>query len=132
MMTEEIRAFPRVALEFKVEYSVLSGFGAIKLIESYTLDFSVSGAKIETTEVLKSGDQLSVRIEVPDLNSYQFDQEGQKKYGQTVVMCFGLVRWVGSPENGKSTAGIRFSGMTARDRSYLSRLLDEKSAKVVD
>lgn len=119
------RIYPRRHMEFKIEYSVLSGFGNIELIGARTLDFSLSGARIETQQKLKSDDQLSVRIELPDLDVYEVDQDGKKKYGKTVLMCFGRVRWVGEAEGGGYTVGIWFSGMGVNDHAYLKKLLDE-------
>jgi len=130
MDNQEGRVYPRRHLEFKVEYSVLSGFGNIELIGARTLDFSLSGTKIETGAKLKSKDQLSVRIELPDLDVYEVDQDGNKKYGKTVLMCFGRVRWVGSVEGSKYTAGILFSGMGVNDHAYLKKLLDEEFLEV--
>jgi hypothetical protein len=109
---------------------VLSGFGNIELIGARTLDFSLSGTRIQTQEQLKSNDQLSVRIELPDLDVYEVDQEGKKKYGKTVLMCFGRVRWVGAVEGGGYTAGVWFSGMSVSDRAYLKKLLDEDFLEV--
>lgn len=130
MVQQEGRIHPRRNLEFKIEYSVLSGFGDIKLIEAYTLDFSLSGAKIETQQRLNSKDQLSVRIELPDLDIYEVDQDGNKKYGNTVMMCFGRVRWVGEVKAGGYNAGVLFSGMSFNDRNYLKKLLDEEFLEV--
>jgi|GEM_PF-6070185 hypothetical protein len=125
MDDRENRAHPRHELKFKIEYSVLSRLGTIKLIEARTLDFSLSGARIETEEKLKSKDQLSVRIELPDLNVYELDQEGNKNYGKTVLMCFSRVRWVEEMESGRYNAGIWFSGIGIEERVYLKLLLDE-------
>lgn len=125
MVQQEVRAHPRRNLEFNIEYSVLSGFGDIKLIGARTLDFSLSGTKIETQEPLRSKDQLSVRIELPDLDVYEVDKNGKKKYGKTVMMCFGRVRWVREVESGGYNAGIWFSGMGVNDRAYLKKLLDK-------
>ena len=130
MVQQEVRAHPRRNLEFNVEYSVLSGFGDIKLIGAHTLDFSLSGTKIETQEPLRSKDQLSVRIELPDLEIYEVDKNGKKKYGKTVMMCFGRVRWVGEVESGGYNAGIWFSGMGVNDRAYLKKLLDEEYLEI--
>ena len=130
MGQREERAYPRRNLEFNVEYSVLSGFGDIKLIGARTLDFSLSGTRIETQDKLKSKDQLSVRIELPDLDMYETDQEGKKKYGKTVMMCFGRVRWVGEVEGGGYNAGIWFSGLGVNERAYLKKLLDEDFLEV--
>lgn len=130
MVQQEVRAHPRRNLEFNVEYAVLSGFGDIKLIGAHTLDFSLSGTKIETQEPLRSKDQLSVRIELPDLEIYEVDKNGKKKYGKTVMMCFGRVRWVGEVESGGYNAGIWFSGMGVNDRAYLKKLLDEEYLEI--
>ncbi len=123
--TAENRNHRRLELDFEVEYSVLSGFDRLNLIQSRTLDFSLSGTRIDTSEPLDKGDQISVRIEVPDLQSYWLDDGGHKCYNKTVVMCFGTVRWIKEAGDGKYEAGIKFSGMTSRDRVYLSRLFDE-------
>ena len=125
MVKRDDRVHARHDLEFKVEYSVISGFENIKLIETRTLDFSLSGARIETNEELKTSDQLSVRIEFPDLNVFELDEHGNKKYGKTALMCFGKVCWVGTLEHGGYHAGVRFSGISVADRAYLKRLLDE-------
>ena len=123
--TADNRNYQRLDLDFEVEYSVLSGFDKLNLIQSRTLDFSLSGTRIDTTEQLGEGDRISVRIEVPDLQSYWLDDSGNKCYNKTVVMCFGVVRWVEVAEGGKYRAGIQFSGMATRDRAYLSRLFEE-------
>ncbi len=125
MVDQKSRSHPRRHLEFSIEYSVLSGFDDIKLVGARTLDFSLSGTRIETQQKLKSDDQLSVRIELPDLNVYEVVQDGKKIYGKTVLMCFGKVRWVGEAEGGGYTAGIWFSGMGVNDYVYLKKLLDE-------
>jgi len=127
---QEGRIHPRRNLEFNVEYSVLSGLGDIKLINARTLDFSLSGTRIETQDRLKPNDQLSVRIELPDLDTYETDQEGKKKYGTTVMMCFGRVRWVGEVEGGGCNAGIWFSGLGVNEHAYLKKLLDEEFLEV--
>jgi hypothetical protein len=123
--TADSRNHQRLPLDFEVEYSVLSGFDKLNLIQSRTLDFSLTGTRIHTSEKLNEGDQISVRIEVPDLQSYWLDDGGNKCYNKTVVMCFGVVRWVNSFGKAGYEAGIEFSGMTTRDRAYLSRLFDE-------
>ncbi|MBW7995086.1 MAG: PilZ domain-containing protein [Candidatus Glassbacteria bacterium] len=123
--SSENRNFKRVALEYNVEYSVLSGFDKLNLFQSRTLDFSLSGTRIETGEQLKQGDQISVRIEVPDLQSFWLDDGGNRCYNKTVVMCFGTVRWVEDTGEDKHEAGIQFSGMTTRDKVYLTRLFEE-------
>ncbi len=122
--TADNRNHQRLDLDYQVEYSVLSGFDKLNLIQSRTLDFSLSGTRMETTEPLGEEDHISVRIEVPDLQSYWLDDSGNKCYNKTVVMCFGAVRWVKEVEGGKYEAGIQFSGMTTRDRAYLSRLFE--------
>ncbi len=123
--SSENRNFKRLALEYNVEYSVLSGFDKLNLIQSRTLDFSLSGTRIETGEQLKQGDQISVRIEVPDLQSFWLDDGGNRCYNKTVVMCFGTVRWLKNTGEDKNEAGIQFSGMTTRDKVYLTRLFEE-------
>ncbi|HUU30293.1 MAG TPA: PilZ domain-containing protein [archaeon] len=125
MVQEDIRRHPRHELEFVVEYSVLSGSGMLKLIKSRTLDFSISGARIETEEELKAKDKLTARIELPDLNAFEVDQDGKKTYKNTVVTCFGMVRWVRQADSGQFNAGIRFSGISVRDHEYITKLLDE-------
>jgi hypothetical protein len=123
--TADNRNFRRLELDFEVEYSVLSGFDKLNLIQSRTLDFSLSGTRINTSEMLAKGDQISVRIEVPDLQSYWLDDGGNRCYNKTVVMCFGTVRWIKDVENDRHEAGVQFSGMTTRDKTYLSRLFEE-------
>lgn len=119
------RGARRLTLDYEVEYSILSGFDKLNLIQSHTKDFSVTGAKIETSEQLKQGDHISVRIEVPDLQSFWLDDGGNKCYNKTVVMCFGAVRWVREVGKEAYEAGIEFSGMTTRDKAYLARLFEE-------
>lgn len=123
--TADNRNQRRLDLDFEIEYSVLSGFDKLNLIQSRTLDFSLSGTRIDTSEPLDRGDQISVRIEVPDLQSYWLDDGGNKCYNKTVVMCFGTVRWIKEAGSERYEAGIQFSGMTTRDRTYLSRLFEE-------
>ena len=130
MPAEIDRAHARLSFEFEVEYSVLSGFDKLLLIQARTLDFSESGAKIETGEELKEGDMLSVRIELPDLNAFWVDENGSRQYDKTVIMCFGSVRWISQLGKGAFGAGIRFSGMANSDRVYLRRLLQEDSLLV--
>ncbi|MFH1067994.1 MAG: PilZ domain-containing protein [Candidatus Glassbacteria bacterium] len=127
MPVEEVRGHPRLALVFEVEYSVLSGFDKLNLIQAKTVDFSESGAKIETGDKLAQKDMLSVRIELPDLKAFRDDEAGNRNYGKTVIMCFGTVRWTTPLEGGGCSAGIRFSGMAVSDRTYLKRLLQEDS-----
>jgi len=120
----ENRNHHRLALAYEVEYSVLSGFDKLNLIQARTLDFSLTGTRIETGEHLKDSDQISVRIEVPDLQSYWLDDGGNKCFNKTVVMCFGTVRWVRAQSGNSCEAGIQFSGMTTRDKAYLARLFE--------
>lgn len=124
------RAHSRRSLEFEVEYSVLSGFDKLLLIQARTLDFSESGAKIETSEELAQGDMLSVRIELPDLNAFWIEENGHKQFQKTVIMCFGTVRWTSQLGEGVFGAGIRFSGMASTDRAYLRRLLQEDTLQI--
>ncbi len=126
--TADNRNFQRLELDFEVEYSVLSGFDKLNLIQSRTLDFSLSGARIDTSEQLGKGDHISVRIEVPDLQSFWLDDGGNKCYNKTVIMCFGTVRWIKDAEDGRFEAGVQFSGMTTRDKTYISRLFEQSSA----
>ena len=121
------RSHQRLPLGFEIEYSVLSGFDKLTLIQTQTLDFSLSGTRIDTSEHLAQGDQISVRIEVPDLQSYWLDDGGNKCYNKTVIMCFGTVRWIKEAGEDKTEAGVEFSGMTTRDRAYLSRLIEDTS-----
>lgn len=114
----------RLALAYEVEYSVLSGFDKLNLIQARTLDFSLTGTRIETGEELRAKDQISVRIEVPDLQSYWLDDGGNKCFNKTVIMCFGTVRWVNAQGENNYLAGIEFSGMTTRDKAYLARLFE--------
>ena len=90
----DARTQPRRELHFEVEYSVLSGRGELRLIKAGTLDFSLSGTRIETAEPLAEGDRLSVRIEVPELADFREWRVERKPFGTTVVMCFGQVRWI--------------------------------------
>ena len=124
----ENRNHHRLALAYEVEYSVLSGFDKLNLIQARTLDFSLTGTRIETNEQLKEKDQISVRIEVPDLQSYWLDDGGNKCFNKTVVMCFGTVRWVKTQGGSSFEAGIQFSGMTTRDKAYLARLFEISAA----
>ena len=124
----ENRNHHRLALAYEVEYSVLSGFDKLNLIQSRTLDFSLTGTRIETSEQLQEGDQISVRIEVPDIQSYWLDDGGNKCFNKTVVMCFGTVRWIRQMgKTDRHEAGIQFSGMTTRDKAYLARLFESSS-----
>lgn len=125
--TADNRNFQRLELDFEVEYSVLSGFDKLNLIQSRTLDFSLSGARIDTSEQLGKGDHISVRIEVPDLQSFWLDDGGNKCYNKTVIMCFGTVRWIKDAGKDRYEAGVQFSGMTTRDKTYISRLFEESS-----
>jgi hypothetical protein len=127
MENKDVRTHPRRELEFEVEYSIISGIGGLKLIQSRTIDFSVSGACIETREQLNNKDRLSVRIEVPDLNAFEINGKGKKIYQKTVIMCYGTVRWVKPLDNGNFSAGIRFSGISVSNFAYLKRLIEEKS-----
>lgn len=128
MISKEVRRHPRHEKGFRVEYTIISGSTPLKLLEARTLDFSLSGARIETSQQLGIDDQLSVRIEVPDLQIFQQDEHGEKKYPSTSIMCFGRVRWVDPGKKGKPlTAGIRFERMMIADRQYLKRLSEEKS-----
>ena len=123
----ENRNHQRLTLAYEVEYSVLSGFDKLNLIQARTLDFSLTGTRIETSERLQQNDQISVRIEVPDLQSYWLDDGGNKCFNKTVVMCFGTVRWVREAGKEAHEAGIQFSGMTTRDKAYLARLFETSS-----
>ena len=123
----ENRNHHRLPLAYEVEYSVLSGFDKLNLIQARTLDFSLSGTRIETGEQLQKGDHISVRIEVPDLQSYWLDDGGNKCFNKTVIMCFGTVRWVKKAGKEYYEAGIEFSGMTTRDKAYLARLFETSS-----
>jgi PilZ domain len=126
MDSKEGRIHPRRLKEFKLEYTVISGASPLKLLEARTLDFSVSGARIETMEQLEAGDQLSVRIEVPDLQAFTLGKDGGKIYQSMAIMCFGRVRWIEPGKEGQSlSAGIRFERITEVNRRYLSRLLEE-------
>ena len=127
MVKEDVRLHPRRKMRLDVEYSVLSGSGMLKIIPARTLDFSISGARIETKEQLEEGDRLSVRIEVPDLNAFEVGENGNKSYVTTVIMCFGTVRWVKKVGEKGINAGIRFRGLSFTDRNYLKRLLEEES-----
>jgi hypothetical protein len=125
MPAQELRISPRLDRQFRVEYSILSGLGMLSVLDASTLDFSLSGARIETANVLKPGDQLSVRIEVPDLRAYVMGESGKRSFKTTVVMCFGEVRWVKpSEEEGCFSAGIQFEKMSVVERFYLKRLLE--------
>ncbi|MEA1995988.1 MAG: PilZ domain-containing protein [Gemmatimonadota bacterium] len=121
------RISDRSDMELDVEYSILSGTGDFKVIKSRTLDFSLKGAKIETEEELKPRAQLTVRIEVPDLDVFSIDEKGKKVYQKTAVMCYGRVKWVKPVEGVGYNAGIRFFGMQTRDVNYLEKLIEEKS-----
>jgi len=128
MISKEVRRQPRHDKEFRVEYTVISGSAPLKVIEARTLDFSLTGARIETRQAISVGDQLSVRIEVPDLQVFQEDEEGEKTYQITTIMCFGRVRWIDPGEgDGSLRAGIRFERMMTSDRRYLRRLFEEES-----
>jgi len=127
MENKDVRTHPRRELEFEVEYSIISGIGGLKLIQSRTIDFSVSGACIETRELSNNKDRLSVRIEVPDLNAFEINGKGKKIYQKTVIMCFGTVCWVKPLDSGNFNAGIRFSGISVSNVAYLKRLIEEKS-----
>jgi len=127
MISKEVRRHPRHEKEFRVEYTVISGSTPLKVLEARTLDFSLSGARIETRQKLGIADQLSVRIEVPDLQIFQQDEHGEKKYQSTSITCFGRVRWIEPGKKGKPlTAGIRFERMMQADRRYLKRLSEEE------
>ena len=126
----ENRNHHRLALEYEVEYSVLSGFDKLNLIQTRTLDFSLTGTRIETSEQLNEKDQISVRIEVPDLKSFWLDDGGNKCYNKTIIMCFATVRWVREVRKEYFEAGIQFSGMTTRDKAYLARLFE--ASQVMD
>jgi hypothetical protein len=127
MISKEVRRHPRHEKEFRVEYTVISGSTPLKVLKARTLDFSLSGARIETRQQIGIDDQLSVRIEVPDLQIFQQDEHGGKKYKSTSIMCFGRVRWVDPGKKGKPlTAGIRFERMIEPDRRYLKRLSEEE------
>ena len=127
MEKRDVRTHPRRELKFEVEYAVISGSGEMELIHSRTLDFSVSGTRIETDRQLAVGDKLTVRIEIPDLDVFEIDREGKKNYQKTVVMCFGTVRWVKPEEIGQYSAGIRFAGLSVSNYACLKRLLKEIS-----
>ncbi|MBN2289670.1 MAG: PilZ domain-containing protein [Candidatus Glassbacteria bacterium] len=130
MATKEVRRHPRREKEFRVEYTVISGSSVLRVLEARTLDFSVSGARIETRQQLVVSDQLSVRIEVPDLQVFRQDSGGGKKYQTIPIMCFGRVRWVEPGQgDGPLRAGIRFERITEDNRLYLSRLLEKEPAE---
>lgn len=119
----DARTQPRRELHFEVEYSVLSGRGELRLIKASTLDFSLSGTRIETAETLSEGDRLSVRIEVPELADFRMGRVERKPFGTTVVMCFGQVRWISPSGEGRFEAGVRFLGLSVNNYAYLKRLL---------
>ena len=128
MVTKEGRIHPRRLKEFKLEYTVISGSSPLKMLEARTLDFSISGARLETMQQLEVGDQLSVRIEVPDLQSFTRGKDGKKIYQSIPIMCFGRVRWIEPGEEGQPlSAGIRFERITEDNRRYLGRLLAEEN-----
>ena len=130
MISKEVRRHTRHEKEFRIEYTVISGLTPLKVLEARTLDFSLSGARVETEQQLGVGDQLSVRIEVPDLQVFQQDKKGGKKYPTTTIMCFGRVRWVDpGKKNEPLKAGIRFERLATSSRRCLSRLFEEESAE---
>lgn len=127
MVSKEARVHPRRLREFKLEYTVISGSSPLTLLEARTLDFSISGARIETMQQMEVGDQLSVRIEVPDLQAFTLGKGGKKIYQSIPIMCFGRVRWIDPGKEGQPlSAGIRFERITEDNRKYLSRLLMEE------
>jgi len=127
MDSQEARLFQRHPREYNVEYSVLSGVGELSVVPARTLDFSESGARIQTGRELKKGDNLSVRFEVPDLNSFDNVPGKGAAYNRTVMMCFGEVRWVSRPEGDKLfSAGILFRHLSLIERTYLKRMLADE------
>lgn len=125
MEAENLRSLPRHPREYRVEYSVLSGEGILDVFPAHTLDFSVDGARIETSRALKKGDRLSVRFELPDLKVFTQDEQGRRHHKNTVMMCFGEVRWA-NEEGGLYTAGVMFRSMSQVERVYLKDLLAEE------
>ncbi len=123
MTGQEMRVFERHPREYKVEYSVLSGVGELAVIPARTLDFSETGARIQTARELKRGDSLSVRFEAPGM---KVDDSADRQAGfqKTLMMCFGEVRWVNRPE-GESlfSAGILFRHLSMVERIYLKKML---------
>lgn len=123
MTGQELRVFERHPREYRVEYSVLSGAGELAVIPARTLDFSETGARIQTARELKRGDSLSVRFEAPGEKAD--DSSGrQAGFQKTMMMCFGEVRWVSRPE-GESlfSAGILFRHLSMVERTYLKKML---------
>ena len=124
-MEENNRRHFRLQKEFYVEYTVLSGDNPLSLLKTRTIDLSLSGTKIETAEPLSAGDQLSVRIEVPDLKIIEGQIRTGSREERRVIMCFGLIRWIQQGLTPDHTwAGIEFQRMSTDDRIHLARLLE--------
>ena len=124
-MDQNNRRHFRLQKEFYVEYTVLSGDHPLSLLKTRTIDLSLSGTKIETAEPLSAGNQLSVRIEVPDLKIVDGQIKSWPGDERRVIMCFGLIRWIQqglTPDN--TWAGIEFQRMSTDDRIHLARLLE--------
>jgi hypothetical protein len=124
MTGQELRIFERLPREYKVEYSVLSGAGELTVVPARTLDFSETGARIQTARELKRGDSLSVRFEVPDLKAADVEARQNPDFQKIVMMCFGEVRWVSRPEGEKLfSAGVLFRHLSMVERTYLKKML---------
>ncbi|NIS62612.1 MAG: hypothetical protein GTO13_18480 [Proteobacteria bacterium] len=102
-MTER-RIFPRVEVSNPVLYFIDSHPGPNI---GWTLDLSLGGARIESSNGLRTAERFWMQIAIPS---------------QT-IKCGGKAVYVLETRNGNLNAGIKFEELSAHDKRYLRRYL---------
>jgi len=108
----ERRNFPRVEASHPVLYFTES-YPRHKA--AWTLDLSLGGTRIETSDSLTTGERFWINIAI---------------HPET-IKCRGKAIYVLDPENGSMKAGIQFEELSEHDklylRQYLSYVLEQRT-----